>query len=51
VGRFRLFENEKKSSEEERLLDYLAMYDKDPFSKPELLDHMIKSISKHVDLS
>ncbi len=46
VGRFRLFETEKSSSQEEQLLDHLAMYDKDPLSKPELLEHMVKRISE-----
>lgn len=51
VGRFRAFENQKGSSEEDKLLDHLAMYDKDPLSKPELLDHMMKRISETADLS
>ena len=47
VGRFRLFQNaDKNTSAEEKLLDHLAMYDKDPLSKPELLDHMMKRISE-----
>ena len=38
VGRFRLFQDEEKNeSAEDKLLDHLAMYDKDPLSKPELL--------------
>ena len=46
VGRFRLFESGMNSrSSEDKVLDYLAMYDKDPLSKPELLDHMMKRIS------
>jgi len=36
VGRFRLFENTSETSQEDELLDYLCMYDKDPLSKPEL---------------
>ena len=52
VGRFRIFENgNEPSSAEDKLLDHLSMYDKDPLSKPELLNHMIKSISKQTDLS
>ena len=51
VGRFRLFESSKSDSAEDKLLDHLAMYDKDPLSKPELLDHMVKRISETTDLS
>ena len=52
VGRFRLFQSEKKiDSAEERLLDYLSVYDKDPLSKPQLLDHMVKRISEQIDLT
>ena len=29
----------------------MAMYDKDPLSKPELVEHMVKRISETVDLS
>ena len=51
VSRFRLFENQNATSAEEDLLDHLAMYDKDPLSKPELLEHMVKRISEQTDLS
>lgn len=51
VGRFRAFENTNTSSAEERVLDQLAMYDKDPLSKPELVNHMVKRISEKTDLS
>ena len=35
VGRFRIFETDKtQSSAEDALLDHMAMYDKDPLSKP-----------------
>lgn len=52
VGRFRLFESgNEPSAAEDRVLDYLAMYDKDPLSKPELLDHIVKRITKHTDLN
>ena len=51
VGRFRLFENSHSSTSEEELLDFLSMYDKDPLSKPELLNHMIKRISEQTDLT
>ena len=33
------------------MLDHMAMYDKDPLSKPELVEHMIKRISEQTDLS
>mgnify|MGYP006922971879 CR=1 FL=1 len=29
----------------------MAMYDKDPLSKPELVEHMFKRISEQVDLT
>ena len=51
VGRFRLFENSESSGAEDKLLDYLSMYDKDPLSKPELLEHMVRRISEQTDLS
>ena len=51
VGRFRLFETNKTSSAEDNLLNHMAMYDKDPLSKPELLEHMVKNISDQTDLS
>jgi len=51
VGRFRLFENEKSSSAEDELLEYLSVYDKNPLSKPELVSHMMKRISETTDLS
>lgn len=51
VGRFRAFENQKSNSAEDQLLDHLSMYDKDPLSKPELLEHMIKRISEQTDLT
>ena len=53
VGRFRIFENgdESRSSAEEELLDHMAMYDKDPLSKPELVEHMVKRISETTDLA
>ena len=51
VGRFRLFENESSNSAEDKLLDHLAMYDKDPLSKPEILEHIMKRISQQTDLS
>ena len=51
VGRFRLFEKDNTPSEEDRLLDHLAMYDKDPLSKPELIEHMVKRISEKTDLT
>ena len=51
VGRFRIFEGETQtSSAEDQLLDHLAMYDKDPLSKPELLEHMVKRIQQQTDL-
>ena len=53
VGRFRLFENDSGATDsaEDQLLDHLAMYDKDPMSKPELLNQMVKRISEKEDLS
>ena len=46
VGRFRIFENGQTQSAEDGLLDHMAMYDKDPLSKPELVEHMFKRISQ-----
>lgn len=47
VGRFRAFENVKEgNSAENELLDHLSMYDKDPLSKPELIEHMMKRITE-----
>ena len=52
VGRFRTFETaQDNTSAEDKLLDHLAMYDKDPLSKPELLNHMMKRISQQTDLT
>lgn len=51
VGRFRIFDSQKIESAEDKLLDHLAMYDKDPLSKPELVDHMMKRISEQTDLT
>ena len=51
VGRFRIFEDHQQSSAESELLDHMAMYDKDPLSKPELVEHMINRISEQTDLS
>ena len=51
VGRFRLFEDGNTSSAEDKLLDHLSMYGKDPLSKPELLDHLMKRVSQQTDLS
>ena len=52
VGRFRIFENEKGAdSAEDQLLDHLAMYDKDPLSKPELVNQLMKRISEQTDLT
>ena len=45
VGRFRLNETSSSSSAEDALLDKLAMYSKDPLTKPELLSHMVKRLS------
>ena len=33
------------------MLNYLAMYSDDPLTKPELVDQMMKNISKQCDLS
>ena len=38
VGRFRLFENNEHVSNEDKILNYLSMYAKDPLTKPELVD-------------
>ena len=51
MGRFRLFEDGNTSSAEDKLLDHLSMYGKDPLSKPELLDHLMKRVSQQTDLS
>ena len=50
VGRFRLYENVEHVSREDAVLNHLAMYAKDPLTKPELVDQMMKNISKQVDL-
>lgn len=46
VSRFRLFENNTQSTAEGDLLDHMSMYDKDPLSKPELVEHMMKRVSE-----
>ena len=51
VGRFRLYENNEHVSAEDKMLNYLAMYSDDPLTKPELVDQMMKNISKQCDLS
>ena len=51
VGRFRLFDKiseaqagDSPSKTEEDILDYLSVYSKDPLSKPELVNHMMKKL-------
>lgn len=52
VGRFRVFEEDEPSDAlESQVADYLAAYSSDPLSEPELLDHLMKQVSKKVDLS
>lgn len=51
VGRFRLFENNEIVSKEDSTLNYLSMYAKDPLTKPQLVEQMMKNIAKQVDLS
>ena len=51
VGRFRLFDNVETSSHENEILDYLSTYSKNPLTKAELLDHMMKKIQSETDLS
>ena len=46
VGRFRLHENNELYSKEDDTLNYLSMYAKDPLTKPQLVEQMMKSISK-----
>ena len=50
VGRFRLFENNEHVSNEDKILNYLSMYSKDPLTKPELVDQMMKNLLKDEDL-
>jgi hypothetical protein len=53
VSRFRLFENDESrgGSEEDKLLDYLASYSTEALSEPELVNQMMKQISKSCDIS
>jgi hypothetical protein len=51
VQRFRLFEGNVPQAQEDITANYLAQYSSDPLSKPELLDQLMKNISKKVDLS
>ena len=52
VGRFRLFDKQELgSSEEDRILDHIAMYSSDPLTKPEIVDHLMKRVANKVDLS
>jgi len=51
VQRFRLFDENTQESLEDKTANYLAQYSSDPLSKPELLDQLMKNISKRVDLS
>ena len=46
VGRFRLYENAESVTKEGDTLDYLSMYAKDPLTKPQLVEQMMKNISK-----
>ena len=38
VSRFRLFEDNEHVSNEDKVLNYLSMYSKDPLTKPELVE-------------
>lgn len=53
VSRFRLFENDEShgGSKEDQLLDYLASYSSEALSEPELVNQMMKRISKTSDIS
>ena len=57
VGRFRVFEKnnaaecQSASQTEEEILDYLSLHAKEPLTKKELVDHMMKKVNKNVDLS
>jgi len=58
VSRFRVFDrdaeaqagNTEPSATEEEILNYLCIHSKDPLSKPELLDHMMKQAMKKTNL-
>lgn len=56
VGRFRVFDRSAEaegqvSQTEEEILDYLSLHAKEPLTKKELVEHMMKKINKNVDLS
>ncbi len=53
VGRFRLFEKDetKSNSAEDQLVDYLAAYSSEALTEPELVNQMMKHISKQVNLA
>lgn len=57
VGRFRVFdrsaeaEGQVSSKTEEEILDYLSLHAKEPLTKKELVEHMMKKINKNVDFS
>ena len=50
VSRFRLFEENEHLSHEDKVLNYLSMYAKDPLTKPELVDQMMKNMLKDKDV-
>lgn len=49
VGHFRLFENDNRTSEEDKLRNYLASYSKEAMTKPELCAQLLKNSAKDVD--
>ena len=53
VGRFRLFENDGSNakSTEDDIVGYLASYSSEALTEPELVNHMMKHISKQVNLA
>jgi hypothetical protein len=58
VGRFRVFDkvaeaqgnDHNPSATEEEILNYLSIHSKDPLSKPELKEHLIKQVLKDEDI-
>ena len=50
MSRFRLFEENEHLSHEDKVLNYLSMYAKDPLTKPELVDQMMKNMLKDKDV-
>lgn len=55
VSRFRVFDRPAAQAEasqtEDEILDYLSMHAKEPLTKPELVEHLMKKVKNKVDIA